>query len=164
MKTWGLACLTITLAVVAAIMASGCLSSGDGGNEQRTATLVVDFNGSGGHVNPGDKTIWTKVGNVWTSEKQSNNGHTIWVFRNVTFESKVLDLLEACSVIGGFEVVAKNYVGMGTFVEAIDQVHNEVPGRGWQYDVNRQYANQACNLYALNDQDVVTWMFADMPW
>lgn len=164
MKTRCLACLTITLAIVAAITVSGCLSSGGGGNEQRTATLVVDFNGSGGHINPGDKTIWTKVGNVWTSEKQSNGGHTIWVFRNVTSGSKVFDLLEACSAIAGFEIGTKNYVGMGTLVEAIDQVYTEMYGRGWQYDVNGEWANRACNLYALNDQDVVTWVFAYGQW
>jgi hypothetical protein len=164
MKSGSLAWPVIAVAVIAAIMLSGCLSGGEGGNEQRTASLVVDFNGSGGSISPGNVTTWTKVGDVWTSETHSNGGRTVWIFRNVTSGPKVLDLVKACSDIGGFGIVTKSYVGMGTFIETIGDVQNERPGRGWQYDVNGQYAGQACDLYALNDYDVVTWVFADMPW
>lgn len=164
LKSGSLAWLVIVVAVVAAVVLSGCLSGGEGGNEQRSASLVVDFNGPGGSINPGNVTTWTEVGGVWTSETQSNGGRTVWIFRNATSGPKVLDLVEACSSIGGFEVDTKHYVGMGTFIEAIGGVQNERPGRGWQYDVNGQYAGQACDLYTLNDDDIVTWVFADMPW
>jgi hypothetical protein len=162
MKSGSLAWLVVTVTVVAAVMLSGCLSGGDGGSEQRTASLIIDFKGNGGSTNPGNLTTWTKIGDAWSVATQSNSGHTVWMFYNVTSGSMVLDLLEECSTIGVFEVVTKHYIGMGTLVESIGGVHNEKPGRGWQYYVNGQYATQACNLFAMDNDDVVTWMFADL--
>jgi hypothetical protein len=92
----------------------------------------------------------------------SNGGKTVWVFNNVTSGSTVLDLVEECSKIGGFEIVTKHYIGLGTLMESIGGVHNEKPGRGWQYYVNGQYATKACDLFAMDNNDVVTWMFADL--
>jgi hypothetical protein len=86
----------------------------------------------------------------------------VWKFYNVTSGSTVLDLLEECSTIGAFEVVTKRYIGLGTLVESIGGVYNEKSGRGWQYYVNGQYATKACDLFAMDNNDVVTWMFADV--
>lgn len=162
MKSGDLVWLIITMTVIAAVISSGCLSGGEGANEQRTASLIIDFIESGGSINPGNLTTWTKIGNAWSVATQSNGGHTVWVFYNVTSGSSVLSLLEECSTFGVFEVVTKHYVGMGTLVESIGGVHNEKPGRGWQYYVNGEYATQACDHYTMDNDDVVTWMFADM--
>jgi hypothetical protein len=162
MKSGSLAWLVVTVTVVAAVMLSSCLSGGDGGSEQRTASLIIDFKGNGGSTNPGNLTTWTKVENTWMPATLSNGGKTVWVFNNVTSGSTVLDLVEECSKIGGFEIVTKHYIGLGTLMESIGGVHNEKPGRGWQYYVNGQYATKACDLFAMDNNDVVTWMFADL--
>lgn len=162
MRVGGLVWLVIVLTVSAAMTLSGCLSGGEGGDESRVSSLVIDFKGSGGSVNPGNLTTWTKEGGAWSVETHSNDGHTMWIFNNVTSGLTVLDLLERCAEIGAFEVSTKHYVGMGTLVESIDGVQNEKPGRGWQYYVNDQYATQACDLFEMENGDIVTWVFADV--
>lgn len=154
--------LATALIVVSALAFSGCLSSGN--PEQRTATLVVDFSGPLGGINPGNTTTWAHDGDEWIADTETGDGRTVWIFSNVTSVSTVLDLLEAAATIGGFSIETRSYVGMGTFVESIGGVWNELPGRGWQYDVNGEYATIACDRYTLADGDVITWIFADMPW
>ncbi|MGQ4910885.1 MAG: DUF4430 domain-containing protein [Candidatus Thorarchaeota archaeon] len=64
--------------------------------------------------------------------------------------SNVLDLTESS------HEVEVEWFGDLAYVTAIDGVPSSA-GRYWQYWVNGEYASVACNLYEIDDGDVVVW-------
>ncbi|MBM4237713.1 MAG: DUF4430 domain-containing protein [Euryarchaeota archaeon] len=150
------------IAILATVLLAGCLGGGE--SVETHATLVIDFNGPEGPIHPGNLTVWIKEGGDWVLHTQENEGLTVWKFVNVTSVGTVLELTERAAEIGGFEIELRQYVGMGTFVEGIGGVQNERPGRGWQFEVNGEYATKSCDQWALNEGDMVSWKFAEMPW
>ncbi|MDH7508655.1 MAG: DUF4430 domain-containing protein [Methanomassiliicoccales archaeon] len=155
----------VVIAAIAAILLfSGCLSDG-GSTEKITATLVIDFNGPEGTIQPGNLTIWDKANGQWMIvDSKENNGRTVWVFKNISNVSNVLELTQKAAQIGEFTLDIRYYLGMGNFIEAIAGVKNERPGRGWQYWVNGEYATKACDQWRLNNGDIVEWRFAEPSW
>jgi len=149
--------------VVITIPFSGCL--GDDGGGEVTATVTIDFNGPEGSINPGNTTIWKQVNGEWVMNTTENeNGTTIWIFIDLKCEPNVLALLNAASEVAGFSVDSERYGYMGSLVTAIDGIENESPGRGWQYDVNGEYALEAADKHEIVDGDKVLWKFATSPW
>ncbi len=148
--------------ILAALLLAGCLGGGE--SVDTRATLVIDFNGPEGPIHPGNLTVWSQEGGEWILETEENDGTTVWLFVNVTSISTVLELTERAAEIGGFEIELRQYAGMGTFVEGIGGAQNERPGRGWQFEVNGEYATKSCDKWTLNEGDMVRWAFAEMPW
>ncbi len=161
--------LIISLALIA-LSFSGCLGNGEGegGNEEVIASLTIDFMTSEVNseisIHPGNLTVWEEVNGHWTVDSEANEDRTVWVFKNLSCQPTVLDLMEEAASVGGFELKTSRYTGLGTMVIAIDDVENEVQGRGWQYEVNGEYANLAVNAKGISDGDQVVWKYSQAPW
>jgi hypothetical protein len=153
----------IVLAVVIVIVAAALLlSTGGSTGDEVTTTVRLEFGSPGvpSPINPGNDTVWTKVGNEWAvTSKPNSSGITTWTFRNLTSGSNCYDQLMAAAKIGGFHVVADNQT-MGTIVtEIANDANLEHESRAWQYYVNGVYANKACNKFAILNGDVVIWKY-----
>lgn len=156
----------VTATIAVTLIFSGCTGE-ENQVEKVSATLIIDFNGPEGSINPGNITVWRtsmSYPDQWQiAEVHENNGRTVWIFENITGITNVLELLERAAEIGEFAVNGRRYqLPEGYFIEAIDGVQNENPGRGWQYYVNGEYALKACDKYNLSDGDVVLWLFKEM--
>jgi hypothetical protein len=161
MKRWTLVAIVVVL-IVAVVLVSGMglFPSNSNGAKNKTASLTVEFgDASAGHFR-NNITTWSNASGSWTYETHaSNNGTTLFVFKNVSFSSNVMDLLMECSKIGDFSVGRQAFVGMGTIIESMDGVANENPGRGWQYYVDGTYALVALDKTVLNGGENIEWKF-----
>ncbi len=129
--------------------------------ETVTSTISVDFVNSASPTDPGNLTTWKQVNGIWTKISVANNGHSIWVFENVTSKPSCLYQLYAAEGIGGFGDVNATYPGVGgVLIQSIAGLENQMNGGpGWQYYVNGVYASRSLSLYYLSNGDHVIWMY-----
>jgi hypothetical protein len=152
------------LALVVIIVLAGAglavyLSTGETGATVRT-DLSIDFATAPAPLYQGNTTTWTESGGSWTHVSiASPDGHTVWVFENITGRSNCYDQLLGAVQIAGFEVRTENQT-LGLLVTSIGGDDNlEYSGLAWQYYVNGVYGNRACNKSAIVDGDVVAWRY-----
>jgi uncharacterized protein (UPF0333 family) len=157
LKVKDAALIIIAVVIVAVIVVFGFPSQGLTGNTV-TATLTIDFVESQAPVYAGNLTTWTNVDGSWTISTVPNDGHSVWVFENMTSKSNCYDQLMAASAIGHFTMHVQNQT-LGTFVDGIAGIQNQDPGAGWQYYINGVYANRACNLNAISIDDEIIWIY-----
>jgi hypothetical protein len=149
--------IVIALVIVAVIVVFGFPNPGPTGITV-TTTLSIDFSEWQAPAYSGNLTTWTKVDGSWTITSVPNDGHGVWVFKNITSKSNCYEQLLAASSLAQFSVHVQNQT-LGTLVDAIAGVENQHPGAGWQYYLNGVYANRACNLNAINNGDEILWIF-----
>ena len=161
MKKWTLvAIIVVIVAAVVLVSGMGLFPSNTNGTKNKIATMTIDFNDASAVHFRNNITTWSNTSGTWTYESHaSGNGTTLFVFKNMSFSSNVMDLLMECSKVGDFSIVRQAYVGMGTIIQGIDGVANENPGRGWQYYVNGTYALVALDKTVLSGGEVVDWKF-----
>ncbi len=157
LKAKDVALIIIAVVIVAVIVVFGFPSQGLTGNTV-TATLTINFAGSQAPAYPGNLTTWTLVDGSWVISTVPNDGHSVWVFKNMTSKSNCYEQLIAASSLGHFSMHVQNQT-LGTFVDSIAGIHNQDPGAGWQYYINGVYANRACNLNAISNADEIMWIY-----
>ena len=152
--------IIVVLVAVVLVSGMGLFPSSNGGTKGMTANMTIEFGDASAVHFKDNVTTWTNSSGIWTYETHaSGNGTTIFVFKNVSFSSNVLDLLTESARIGGFTISKQTYVGMGSIVQTIDGVTNENPGRGWQYYVNGTYGQVAADKTQLSGGETVNWRF-----
>ncbi len=157
LKVKDAALIIIAVVIVAVIVVFGFPSQGATGDTV-TATLTIDFAESQAPAYSGNLTTWTMIDGSWTITSVPNDGHSVWVFENMTSQSNCYEQLIAASSIGHFTMQVQNQT-LGTFVDSIAGVQNQDPGAGWQYYINGVYANRACNLNAISNGDEIIWIY-----
>lgn len=159
MKKWTLVAIVLVVAAVVLVSGMGLFPSNSNGAKNKTATMTIDFYGASAVHFRNNITTWSNASGTWTYESHaSENGTTLFVFKNMSFSSNVMDLLMECSKVGDFPIVRQAYVGMGTIIQSIDGVENQDP-RGWQYYVNGTYALVAVDKTVLSGGEVIDWKF-----
>ena len=126
-----------------------------------TTTFTIDFMGADSPTDPGNLTTWTRTSEGWSKTSVANDGHSVWVFANVTSKPTAFDQLKAAEKIGGFNDTNSpyGYIG-GIEIQSLAGLANSNSGGpGWQYYVNGVYANRSCSLYYLSNGDNVVWMY-----
>lgn len=161
---WKNVFLLVAVVAVGVIVLLYAFPSGEGTEETVTTDLTINFFGAPDvTVHKGGITTWRMVDGQWTSTTEpEQGGNTTWVFLGITGKSNCFDQLKEAVRIAGLpqEAVGNESMPLGTFVKSIDGVANEeFEARGWQYYVNGDYGNKACNLYALVDGDNVEWKY-----
>ncbi len=73
--------------------------------------------------------------------------------------STALTLLQETSQEQAFEVITKEYAGMGSLVERIGSVHNGTDGNYWHYYVNGTIAPVGADTYVVQEGDAIEWVF-----
>jgi hypothetical protein len=125
------------------------------------STITIDFVDSASPTDPGNLTTWTMVNGVWTKSSVPNDGHSIWVFVNLTSRPTCFAQLHAAESIGGFADMNTSYAQVGgVLIVSLAGLENQYSGGpGWQYYVNGVYAQRSCSLYYLSNGDQVVWMY-----
>jgi hypothetical protein len=126
-----------------------------------TSTITIDFIDSASPNNPGNLTTWTMINGVWTKTSVPNDGHSVWVFRNLTSKPSCFAQLQAAESIGGFGDTNSTYSAIGgVLIVSLAGLENQNNGGpGWQYYVNGIYAQRSCSLYYMSNGDQVVWMY-----
>jgi Domain of unknown function (DUF4430) len=126
-----------------------------------TTTLTIDFVNASPTTDPGNLTTWTKIGEEWVKTSVANDGHTVWVFENITSKPTCYAQLQVAEGIGGFDDVnASFYIIGGILIQGIAGLENQNNGGpGWQYYLNDVYATRSCSLTYLSNGDTVVWMY-----
>jgi len=124
-------------------------------------TITIDFVEASSPTDPGNLTTWTKVDNEWVKTSAPNDGHSVWVFVNVTSKPNCLAQLQVAEGIGGFEDTNVSYSAIGgVLIQGLAGLENQDNGGpGWQYYLNGVYANRSCSLSYLSNGDTVVWMY-----
>ena len=124
------------------------------------SNLTIDFANVPSPTNQGMNTTWKMTGGSSTSSISNNSqGQTVWIFENITSKSNCYDQLVSASRIAGFEIGSQNQT-LGLIVTSIGGAANlEFEGRAWQYYVNGMYANRACNIVTVANDDHVIWKY-----
>ncbi len=128
-----------------------------------SADMTVELYDAPATIHRGNKTVWTNDGGEWTYTTEDNGGNTTWVFKGLTNMTSSYDMLMAASSIAGFTVGTENQT-LGLLVTAIDGIENNDPAisdgeRAWQFLVDGDYANRACNKYPISEGSEVTWRY-----
>ena len=72
-------------------------------------------------------------------------------------EISIADFMEKLKNEGKISFVEKNYIGMGKFIESINEIKNGE--QNWIYYVNGQKANIGISNYKINQGDIVSWKY-----
>lgn len=128
-----------------------------------SADMTVELYDAPATIHRGNLTVWTNDGGEWTYTTEDNGGNTTWVFKGLTNMTSSYDMLMAASSIAGFTVGTENQT-LGLLVTAIDGIENNDPAisdgeRAWQFLVDGDYANRACNKYPISEGSEVTWRY-----
>ncbi len=75
----------LAVAIVAVILLFGFPNQSSGTNV--TTTWTVDFAGTPAPITPGNVTTWTFAGGAWTMSTVTNDGHSVWVFSNISSQA-----------------------------------------------------------------------------
>jgi hypothetical protein len=126
-----------------------------------TSTLTIDFVGASSPTDPGNLTTWKKVGGEWAKTSVANNGHSVWVFENITSKPTCYAQLLVAEGIARFTDTNTPYLGLGgIIIDGMAGLENQKNGGpGWQYYLNGVYANRSCSLNYLSNGDTVLWMY-----
>ena len=124
------------------------------------SNLTIEFANAPSIKNQGMNTTWKMVSGSWTSSMSNNSqGQTVLIFENITSKSNCYDQLVAASRIADFEIGSQNQT-LGLIVISIGGAANlDFEGRAWQYYVNGIYANRACNIVTVANDDHVLWKY-----
>jgi hypothetical protein len=126
-----------------------------------TTMITIDFVGAASPTNPGNLTTWTKIDGSWLKTSVANNGHSVWIFENVTSKPTCYAQLLVAEEIAGFSDSNASYSSLGGIIiqgmAGLDNQNNGGPG--WQYYLNGMYANRSCSLNYLSNGDTVLWMY-----
>jgi len=124
-------------------------------------TITIDFVGASAPTDPGNITTWTKIGSEWVKTSVANEGHSVWVFENVTSKPTCYAQLQVVEGIGGFEDTNVSYSEIGgILIQGLAGLENQNNGGpGWQYYLNGVYASRSCSLNYLSNGDIVIWMY-----
>jgi hypothetical protein len=128
-----------------------------------SADMTVELYDAPATIHRGNLTVWTNDDGEWTYTTEDNGGNTTWVFKGLTNMTSSYDMLMAASSIAGFTVGTENQT-LGLLVTAIDGIENNDPAisdgeRAWQFLVDGDYANRACNKYPISEGSEVTWRY-----
>jgi hypothetical protein len=88
---------------------------------------------------------------------------TTFLVNNTKYETQITSLISVYDFMtqlqneGKITFQAKNYTGMGEFIEAINGVKNG--NKNWIYYVNGQKAEIGVSNYKINPGDVVSWKY-----
>ncbi len=145
--------------VIIVIIAAFAFPDMSGSEEDVTTDLTIDFVNTPAPIHPGNLTTWQKVDGEWLNTSVANEGHSVWVFKNVTSGSNCyLQLMEAAS-IAHFDVETEEQT-LGLLVTSIAGLTNQMGGGpGWQFYVNDVYGNHACNVIPIANGDNVEWKY-----
>ncbi|HHT75321.1 MAG TPA: DUF4430 domain-containing protein [Euryarchaeota archaeon] len=132
-------------------------------SEPVSGDLTIELYDAPATIHRGNLTVWTNDGGKWTYTTTANGGNTTWVFKGLTNMTSSYDMLTAAASIAGFTVEVDSQV-QGLLVTAIDGIENNDPDisngeRAWQFLVDEQYANRACNKYPLTEGSEVVWKY-----
>ena len=98
---------------------------------------------------------------TWGEEK--GGGLTILEINGTKYHSQIegeisiADFMEKLKNEGKISFVEKNYIGMGKFIESINEIKNGE--QNWIYYVNGQKANIGISNYKINQGDIVSWKY-----
>jgi len=94
--------VAVLIVVVMGLLLALYLQGGDTAGAV-TSDLTIELYGAPASVHPGNLTVWTNTGGVWSySSEASAGGNTTWMFKDLASRSNCYDQLMAAAAIAGF--------------------------------------------------------------
>ena len=98
-----------------------------------------------------------------TKGEEQGGGQIILEINNVKYETEiskeisVYDFMTKLQKEGKINFRAKNYPGMGEFIESINGIKNS--DKNWIYYINGKKAEIGVSNYKINNGDIVSWKY-----
>ncbi len=90
-------------------------------------------------------------------------GNDFKYYPNINFsENKtVLEILKSTMLENNLEFVTKDYEGIGTMIQQIDDKINGQDNKYWQYWVGNEQPQVGADKYIVSNNDLIIWKFVE---